>query len=168
MKIEKNKVVTLTYTLKADNADGAVIQEVKEDKPFVHLFGVGTLLPAFENNLAGLEVGDEFGFELASKDAYGENSEKDIVKLELSIFMNNGELDKELVQVGKYIPMQNNDGHVIEGKVLSIEDDGIVMDFNHPLSGQDLYFSGKILEVRDALDEELSHGHVHGPGGHDH
>jgi len=168
MKIEKNKVVTLTYTLKAGNAEGAVIQEVKEDKPFVHLFGVGSLLPAFENNLNGLVKGDEFGFELASKDAYGENSDQDIVKLEKSIFMNNGEMDTELVQVGKYIPMQNNDGHVIEGKVIAIEEDGIVMDFNHPLSGQDLYFSGKILDVREALDEELSHGHVHGPEGHQH
>ncbi len=168
MKIEKNKVVTLTYTLKAGNADGAVIQEVKEDKPFVHLFGVGSLLPAFENNLNGLTEGEEFGFELASKDAYGDGSDQDIVKLDKSIFMNNGEMDTELVQVGKYIPMQNNDGHVIEGKVIAIEEDGVVMDFNHPLSGQDLYFSGKILDVRDALEEELSHGHVHGPEGHQH
>ncbi len=168
MKIGKNKVVTLTYTLRADHAEGAVIQEVKEDKPFVHLFGAGNLLPAFEENLNGLVCGDEFGFGLDSKNAYGEASDEDIVKLDKSIFMNNGELDSELVQVGRYVPMQNDDGHVIEGKVLAVEEDGIVMDFNHPLAGKGLHFSGSILEVREALDEEITHGHVHGPEGHQH
>lgn len=168
MKIEKNRVVTLTYTLRANDAEGAVIQEVKEDKPFVHLFGVGSLLPAFEQNLDGLTAGEKFAFPLDSKDGYGSRNEQDIVKLDKSIFMNNGELDEELVQVGSYIPMQNQDGQVIEGKVVSVEEDGIVMDFNHPLAGQNLHFSGTILEVREAMDEELSHGHVHGPEGHDH
>lgn len=168
MKIEKNKVVSLTYTLRSNDAEGEVIQEVKEDRPFVHLFGVGNLLPAFEKNLTGLTTGDKFGFHLPVADAYGEVSEMDVVELSKEIFMVDGKLDSELLQIGKFIPMQNEDGHVIEGKVLSLTDTGVVMDFNHPLAGRDLHFSGLILEVREALEEELSHGHVHGTGGHQH
>jgi len=168
MKIEKNKVVSLTYILKNGNAQGEVIQEVNKERPFMHLFGVGGLLPAFEENISGLVVGDKFGFHLASKDAYGENRAEDVVELTKEIFMQDGKLDTELVQIGKYIPMKNDDGHVIEGKVVSLTDEGIVMDFNHPLAGKDLHFSGEILEVRDANDEEISHGHVHGEGGHHH
>jgi len=168
MKIEKNKVVSLIYILKNGNAQGEVIQEVSKEKPFVHLFGVGGLLPAFEENLSGLVVGDKFGFQLSSKDAYGENRAEDVVELTKEIFMQDGKLDTELVQIGKYIPMKNDDGHVIEGKVISITDEGVIMDFNHPLAGKDLHFSGEIIEVRDASKEEVSHGHVHGEGGHHH
>ncbi len=168
MKVEKNKVVSLTYTLRYDSADGEIVQEVKEDNPFVHLFGVGSLLPAFEDNLKGLELGGKFAFDLPHKEAYGEVSEADVVKLSKDIFMKDGKPDNELLQIGRLIPMRNDDGHVIEGKILSIEDDGVVMDFNHPLAGKDLHFSGEILEVRDANDEEVSHGHVHGEGGHQH
>ena len=82
--------------------------------------------------------------------------------------MQDGKLDTELLQIGKYIPMKNDDGHVIEGKVISINDKGVVMDFNHPLAGKDLHFSGEILDVRDANEEEITHGHVHGEGGHHH
>ena len=168
MKIEKNKVVSLTYTLRYDSAKGEIVQEVKEDRPFVHLFGIGSLLPAFEENLKGLDVGSEFGFHLPFKEAYGEIREDDVVKLSKDIFMKDGKLDTELLQIGRLIPMKNDDGHVIEGKILAIEDDGVVMDFNHPLAGKDLHFSGTILDVRNASDEEVSHGHVHGEGGHQH
>jgi FKBP-type peptidyl-prolyl cis-trans isomerase SlyD len=168
MKIEKNKVVSLTYTLRYDSAKGEIVQEVKEDKPFVHLFGVGSLLPAFEENLKDLEKGGKFAFHLPFKEAYGEIREDDVVKLSKDIFIKDGKLDTELLQIGRLIPMQNDDGHVIEGKILSIEEDGVVMDFNHPLAGKDLHFSGEILEVRNASEEEISHGHVHGAGGHQH
>jgi FKBP-type peptidyl-prolyl cis-trans isomerase SlyD len=168
MKIEKNKVVSLTYVLRTDNAEGEIMQEVNKDRPFVHLFGVGNLLPAFEKNLTGLSTGDEFGFHLPVADAYGNISEADVVELSKEIFMVEGKLDEELLQIGRYIPMQNEEGHVIEGKVLSLTDEGVLMDFNHPLAGKDLHFSGEILEVREASEEELTHGHVHGVGGHQH
>jgi len=64
--------------------------------------------------------------------------------------------------------MQDENGNPVEGRVLAIKDKTLVMDFNHPLAGQDLYFSGQIIEVREASAEELSHGHVHGNGGHHH
>jgi len=70
--------------------------------------------------------------------------------------------------VGNDIPMQNNEGQTLMGKVLEITDDKVKMDFNHPLAGLDLFFKGEILDVRKATAEEIEHGHVHGPEGHHH
>jgi FKBP-type peptidyl-prolyl cis-trans isomerase SlyD len=168
MKVGKNKVVTLTYELRLDSKDGDIIQTIEKERPFVHLFGVGTLLPAFEENLAGLSAGDEFGFHLPSDSAYGESSDEGIVELEKELFEIDGQFDEEMFALGKMVAMQDENGHPLDGRVLAIKDNTVVMDFNHPLAGQDLYFSGQILEVREASDEEMSHGHVHGNGGHHH
>ena len=88
--------------------------------------------------------------------------------VEKSIFEIDGIFDADLVEVGKVITMQDQNGRPMDGKVLEVKDDVVVMDFNHPLAGENLYFSGEIIEVRKASEEELSHGHVHGDGGHHH
>ena len=168
MNVAKNTVVTLTYTLRFDNAEGVVIQEVNADKPFVHLFGNGTLLPIFEKNLDGLAPGTEFAFGLTSKEGYGELTDTAIIELEKKIFEKDGKIDEELLKLGNMITMQDQEGRPIDGRVKEIKEDKVVMDFNHPLAGKDLYFSGKVLEVREATEEELSHKHVHGAGGHQH
>lgn len=168
MKVGKDMVVTLTYELRQNDENGELIQKVDEDRPFIHLFGAGSLIPAFEENLAGLGAGDEFGFFLDSENAYGETSEKAIIELEKSLFEIDGKIDEEIVSVGKMVAMQDENGNPLDGIVLEIKDKTVIMDFNHPLAGQNLYFSGKIMEVREALDEEISHGHVHGEGGHQH
>ena len=168
MKVGKNKVVTLTYTLRLDNNDGDIIQQVTEERPFVHLFGIGTLLPKFEENLDGLEAEGEFAFGLTPGDGYGEFTDDAIIELEKKIFERDGAIDEELLKIGNMITMQDQEGRPIDGRVLEVKDDKVVMDFNHPLAGKDLHFSGKVIEVREATEEEMSHGHVHGPGGHQH
>jgi FKBP-type peptidyl-prolyl cis-trans isomerase SlyD len=168
MKVSKDKVVTLTYELRFNDEKGEVIQTVDEQRPFVHLFGVGTLLPAFEENLAGLSSNDEFGFHLKAEEAYGGTQEEAIIALDKSMFEIDGKIDEEMVAVGRILAMQDEDGRPVNGKVLAIQDDKVIMDFNHPLAGADLYFSGKVLDVREATEEETSHGHVHGEGGHHH
>ena len=168
MKVGKNKVVTLTYVLRYDNENGEVIQEVTESKPFVHLFGAGTLLPAFEQNLNDLNTGDTFAFHLAADEAYGETSDKAIIELDKSIFEIDGQIDSEIVAVGKMVAMQDENGRPLDGKVLAIKEASVVMDFNHPLAGKNLYFTGEIKDVREATEEELTHGHVHGHGGVEH
>lgn len=168
MKIGKNKVVTLTYTLRVNDAQGEVIQKVDENKPFVHLFGAGSLLPAFEENLTGLETGSEFGFPLLVEEAYGNPSDEAILELDKKIFEIDGVIDESILSVGNMITMENQDGQPVEGRVLAIKEDLVIMDFNHPLAGENLYFSGEVLDVRDASVEESAHGHVHGAGGHHH
>lgn len=168
MEVSKNKVVTLTYKLQLNDENGEVIQTVDEQKPFVSLFGVGTLLPAFEKNMDGLNPNDEFSFKLTAEDGYGTPSDEMIVELEKKIFEIDGKVDDEMVAIGKTITMQDQNGNPLDGKVLALKDESVIMDFNHPLAGESLFFSGKIIDVRDATEEEMSHGHVHGAGGHHH
>lgn len=166
MKIGNDKVVTLTYTLRADNENGEIIQKVDNDRPFVHMFGNGTLLPAFEENLSGLAVGDKFGFPLTPDQGYGVVSEEAIIDLEKEIFVMDGKFNEELVAVGKVLTMQDQNGNPLEGLILEVGEKTVKMDFNHPLAGKNLHFSGEVLEVREASEEEKDHGHVHGPEGH--
>jgi FKBP-type peptidyl-prolyl cis-trans isomerase SlyD len=168
MKVGKNKVITMTYILSKDDVNGELVQEVAKDKPFVVLFGAGSLLPKFEENLEGLSIGDTFGFSLSSAEGYGEKTPEAIVDLDKQIFEFEGEIDEEFLKVGANIPMQNEEGHPLTGLVLEIGEDFVKMDFNHPLAGQTLYFTGEIVDVRKASEEELDHGHVHGHGGHHH
>ncbi len=168
MKITKDTVVSLTYILSENDVQGNLIQEVTKDKPFVVLFGAGTLLPKFENELEGLKVGDSYGFSVESKEGYGDFNPNAIVELDKDIFKVEGEIDNEMLQVGNSIPMQNDQGQPLNGVIKEIKEDKVVMDFNHPLAGVNLYFTGEILDVREASEEELSHGHVHGEGGVQH
>ena len=168
MKVGNNKVVTMTYTLHFNDENGEVIQKVDESRPFVQMFGVGALLPAFESNLAGMGKGDTFGFHLDAGEAYGNPSEEAILELEKKIFEIDGKIDSEMIAEGKMVTMQDQHGNPIDGKVMAIKENSVIMDFNHPLAGENLYFEGRIIDVRDASDEELSHGHAHGPEGHHH
>lgn len=168
MVIEKNKVVSLLYELRVGSAAGELVEKVDPAEPFAFLFGAGGLLPEFELNLKGKKTGDKFEFGIKSKNAYGEVSLEAIVDIPKSAFMVNGELATEMLQVGKVIPMRDEQGHPLHGKVLAVEIDKVKMDFNHPMAGKDLHFTGEIVEVRNATADEVSHGHVHGPGGHHH
>jgi FKBP-type peptidyl-prolyl cis-trans isomerase SlyD len=168
MKIANNTVVSMAYTLLEKDENGAIIQDVKKDKPFVFIYGSGFLLPKFEENIAGLGAGDELGFALTSEEAYGPRREDAYMDLDKQIFEVDGKIDEKLLQVGNDIPMQNNEGQTLMGKVLEISEDKVKMDFNHPLAGADLFFKIAIIDVREATEEELEHGHVHGPEGHDH
>ena len=167
MEIGNNKVVTITYKLQESDADGQMVQEVDEKEPFVFLFGGQQVLPDFETNLDGKSKGDEFEFGINSDDSYGPVNEEAIVNLPINIFMQDGKL-VDAVQVGAFVPMNDQDGNPMQGLVMEIGTETVKMDFNHPMAGIDLHFSGKVLDVREATAEEIDHGHPHGPGGHRH
>ncbi|MFQ5446163.1 MAG: peptidylprolyl isomerase [Saprospiraceae bacterium] len=168
MIIEANKVVSLHYRLQKDDSNGELVEETFGSDPLTFLFGAGQMIPDFENNLAGKKAGDEFAFGIESKNAYGEFNPEAVVVLPMSTFMVDGKLAEEFLQVGKTIPMSDQNGNRMNGVVKEVKEDGVQIDFNHPMAGQDLYFTGKIESLRAATAEELEHGHVHGPGGHDH
>jgi FKBP-type peptidyl-prolyl cis-trans isomerase SlyD len=168
MKITKNKVVSMTYVLSENDVNGNLIQEVTKDNPFVILMGVGALLPKFESELEGLKTGDSYGFAVESKDGYGSYNPDAVLELDKKIFEVEGKIEDDLLKIGNAIPMQNNQGQALSGIVKEIKEDKVLMDFNHPLADVNLFFTGEILDVRDATKEELEHGHVHGPGGHHH
>ncbi len=168
MQISKNKVVSLSYILKQNDVEGELIEQTKDNDPLVFLYGVGQMLPKFEENLANLQVGDTFSFGIKSVDAYGEFDQDAIIDLDKSIFMIDGKIDNDLLKIGNVIPMRDDQGHMLQGVVESVSNDTVRMDFNHPMAGKNLHFTGKIIEVRDASAEELSHGHAHGDGCHHH
>ena len=164
MIIAKNKVVSLIYELRANSSNGEVVESLNESNPLSFIFGSGSLLPKFESNIDGLNVGDGFDFELKCNDAYGAVVNEAIVDIPKNVFLVDGELDTELIQIGNSIPMMDSEGNRLSGVVLSIADETIKMDFNHPLAGEDLFFKGKVVEIREATEEELTHGHLHSEG----
>jgi FKBP-type peptidyl-prolyl cis-trans isomerase SlyD len=168
MAVGENKVVSMTYTLREESATGQMIQKVTEDRPFVYLFGIGGLLPSFKANLEGLNAGDDFSFVLKKDEAYGLPSDENIIRLDKKVFEIDGVFDEDAIKVGEIIPMEDEQGYPLSGKILEVDDTNVLVDFNHPLAGLDLHFEGRILDVRDATREELAHGHAHGAHGHHH
>jgi len=168
MQINKNTVVSLSYVLRQDNANGEIIEETRATDPLVFLYGNGQMLPKFEEHLSTLSSGNSFEFTLSSEDAYGDIDPDAIIDLEKNIFQIDGKIDEDMLTIGNVIPMRDDQGNMLQGVVASVSDDSVRMDFNHPMAGNVLHFTGKVLEVRDATAEELNHGHVHGEGGHHH
>lgn len=168
MTISKNTVVSLHYKLQEESATGELIEETFGSDPLVFLFGNGQMIPEFENQLEGKKVGDSFGFNINSEDAYGDYDPEAVVSIPKNTFEVDGQLDESLLQEGKIIPMRDPDGNQLLGTIMEIQNEEVVMDFNHPMAGVDLYFTVSIEEVRNATPAEIEHGHVHGPGGHNH
>jgi len=166
MRVEKNTVVALSYTLYKDNEKGEVIEVCNPEQPLEFIFASGNLLPKFEENIANLEVGDDFNFALSPNDAYGEHIDDAVVDVSMEIFTVNGKLQKDLLYEGSKIPMRDNQGNPLTGVVVKVDESNnvVVMDFNHPLAGVTLFFSGKIEAIRKATEEELTQG-LHRCGG---
>lgn len=156
MKIGKNKMVSLTYDLHYDDVEGDLIEQATSEKPLSFVFGAGLMLPKFESLLEGIEAGNPFEISLADVDAYGELDENAIVDLPKHLFIIDGEFDSEIVAIGNTVPMMSTSGQRLNGLVMDITDDIVKMDFNHPLAGENLFFKGQILEVREATDEEIA------------
>ncbi len=161
MEITKDKVVSVAYELRKDSEQGNVVEKVNQEQPLTFLYGNGNLLPKFEENLSGLKIGDSFSFLLPSDDAYGPVLENAIVHVPKNIFEIDGKIDENILQTGNMVPMMDKDGRRLNGKILEIEDEVVKMDFNHPMAGSDLHFTGEVTEIREATEEELSHGHAH-------
>lgn len=165
MIAEKNNVISIVYELRSGSKEGDIVEALTPDNPLTFIFGTGGLLPKFEENLSGLKTGDSFEFLLNSEDAYGPVVESAVVNVPKSIFMVEGKIDENLLKVNNMVPMMDAEGRRMNGKILSIDEEAVQMDFNHPMAGNDLSFKGQVTEIREATEEELSHGHTHGEGG---
>jgi FKBP-type peptidyl-prolyl cis-trans isomerase SlyD len=156
MKIENNKLVSVKYELREGNDNGRILETVEESKPLSFIFGTGRLLPSFESNLGSLSQGDEFGFLLNAVDAYGERREEMIINVPVSVFETDGKVDENICYVGNVVPMMDTSGNPLEGTINEISDTFVKMDFNHPMAGADLWFTGSVLEVREPSADELA------------
>jgi FKBP-type peptidyl-prolyl cis-trans isomerase SlyD len=163
----KNKVITVHYNLYKDTAEGEMIESTEGKEPLMFLTGLGQMIPDFENEVKDLNVGDKFSFGIKSENAYGKRTDEAIIELPQDMFMKEGKLVEE-VAVGNVLPLEDQNGHVHPAKIVSINEETVTADVNHPLADQDLHFTGSVTDAREATAEELDHGHVHGPGGHEH
>ena len=160
MQIGKNRVVTLNYTLRDEQ--GTVIDTSTGRAPLAYLHGKGNIIPGLEEALDGKAAGDTLDVTVAPERAYGLRDERLVQIVPRGKF---GEV--EGLQPGMQVRANGPQGPRIV-TVVRVDPDFVTVDGNHPLAGRTLHFAVEVAEVRKATHEEVSHGHVHGPGGHHH
>jgi FKBP-type peptidyl-prolyl cis-trans isomerase SlyD len=162
MQITKDKVVTLHYDLFNAETNELLESSREEDQPRIYLHGHGGIIAGLEQALAGKQAGDSTSTTLTAKDAYGERQENAVQRLSMKYFKRYGKL-----KVGMQVPLEVENGYRIV-TIVKVGLKSVDIDPNHPLAGLPLRFELNVVDVRDASAEEISHGHVHGEGGHHH
>jgi FKBP-type peptidyl-prolyl cis-trans isomerase SlyD len=160
MNIEDKKVVTFHYTLCDEH--GEQLESSREGEPMTYLHGTGNIIPGLEKALAGKVAGDTFEVNVEPAEAYGERNEKGVQRIPAKHFKQAGRL-----KPGQVVVLQTRQGPR-QLMVVKVGRFNVDVDTNHPMAGMSLTFDVEVTDVRDATDEEVSHGHVHGPGGIDH
>ena len=157
METVSNKYITVAYKLYTiEDGEKDFAEEATAEHPFQFISGLGMTLEAFEEQVANLNKGDHFDFTIPMAQAYGEYDDEHVIDLPRNIFEIDGKFDSERVVEGAIIPLMTNDGQRINGSVVEIKEDVVVMDMNHPMAGCDLNFIGEIVESRPATGEELA------------
>ena len=167
MENKPNKFISIAYKLYVGGeGEEELMEEATATQPFQFISGFGIALDAFEQNVASLEKGQEFDFKLSKEQAYGEYSAEHVLDLDREIFSINGHFDHEHIYPDAVIPLQNEEGNRFYGRVVSVGEEKVKVDLNHPLAGETLHFVGTILENRMATTEEINHliKHMTGDG----
>ena len=157
--VENGKVVGIAYTLK--NAEGEIIDQASHEDPFFYIAGEGHIVPGLENALSGLSIGTKKDVVVTPEEGYGEENPQLMMQVKRTQFPADADL-----QVGMQFQAHSPDGHGMVFTVAGLEGDEVMIDGNHPMAGETLYFEIEVLSVREATAEELEHGHAHGPEGH--
>jgi FKBP-type peptidyl-prolyl cis-trans isomerase SlyD len=156
VKISKNSVVSVHYTLKNQNND--VIDSSREGSPLVYIHGTGSMIPGFEMALNDKSQGEKLEFSVAPEYGYGEWDKSLVQSVAKNQFP-----DAAKIQVGAQFQAESDHGPLVV-TVKEVKENEIVIDGNHPLAGETLYFQVEVMELRAASADELQHGHVHGAG----
>ena len=159
MNAIKDKAVTISY--KMTNDDGVVLDDTR-DSDLIYLHGHENILPALEKAIDGLKAGDEFSFTLEPKDGFGEKDES------LIISVGKEQFESANIQPGMQFQTLDQNENVVIATIVEVKENEVVVDENHPLAGMSLKFEGAVKEVRDATEEEISHGHIHSGNDHHH
>lgn len=160
MQIAENCVVSIYYEL--TNDAGEVLDASAEGEPLTYLHGAHNIIPGLENQLAGKSAGDKLKVTVQPDEGYGEHSPNLVQEVPRSAFPEPDELE-----AGMRFNAQSESG-MMSVVISAVGPETVTVDANHPLAGQVLHFDVTIADVRAASEEELAHGHVHGPHGHHH
>ena len=157
MKIAAQTVVDAEYELyvNGENDTPELMEKATPERPLNFIYGVGMMLPKFEEHLANMEEGDSFDFTINHTEAYGEYEDEAVIDLDRSVFEVNGKLDAEMVFAGNVVPLMDSEGNRVQAQIVSVDDKHVRVDLNHPLAGEDLHFKGKVLNVREATQGEI-------------
>jgi FKBP-type peptidyl-prolyl cis-trans isomerase SlyD len=163
MTIDNKQVVALNYILHTDgeNEEKVLVEKSDVENPLTFLYGVGMMIPKFEENIKGLTSGDKASFTILPAEGYGERNPDAVAQLPLEMFNESG-----VPPVGAILPLSDNQGNNFQAMVIEVTPEAVIADLNHPMAGKTLYFDVEIVEHREATEEELSHGHAHGIDGH--
>ena len=161
MSIKDNSAVSFQYSLADD--EGQQLDSSAGKEPLAYLHGAGNIIPGLENALTGKAVGDSMTVAVSAAEGYGEVQQELIQDVPRTSFQG-----VEQIEVGMQFEAQTGQGGTVPVTVTAVTDETVTVDGNHPLAGKNLNFDVSIEAVRDATAEELEHGHVHGPGGHEH
>jgi len=156
-KIENDSVVTLDYTLKVD---GGVVDTSEGAEPIEFIQGQGQIIPGLENELYGMAIGDSKDVVVPASQGYGEIDSDAYADIPKQEFPSNIPLEE-----GVALQLRDQEGNVLEAHIVEVGEKTVRLNFNHPLAGKELHFSVKVVGIREASNEEISHGHVHQ---HDH
>jgi FKBP-type peptidyl-prolyl cis-trans isomerase SlyD len=156
MQISKDKVASIHYTLR--DGDGNILDTSSGREPLTYMQGAGNLIAGMEEGLEGKSTGDKFKLKVSPEKGYGVKDDNLVQKVPRAAFGDQ--------KIEKGMQFQTNKGQVVTVTETGLE--SITVDGNHPLAGMELHFDVEVTEVRTATPEEISHGHVHGPGGHHH
>ncbi len=160
MSIKANAVVAIHYAVKDE--EGAQLDSSEGKEPLTYLHGANNIIPGLEKALEGKAEGDQVEVTVAPEEGYGEHREELVEAVPREAF---GDVDQ--LEPGMRFQAQTDKGPV-SVVVTDVQEDTVTVDGNHPLAGKSLNFSVKVDSVRDATEEEISHGHVHGPEGQEH
>jgi FKBP-type peptidyl-prolyl cis-trans isomerase SlyD len=160
LKVSKGLVVSLDYTLRLQEGD--VVDASAEQEPLEFLQGSNQIIPGLEQALYGMSIGEEAAVVVEPEQGYGQREPSAFQRVPLDSFPK--DIDLEL---GMGIELVASTGQPLLAFVTEIGDEDVLLDFNHPLAGETLYFDVRIADLRQATPEELEHGHAHGHG-HEH
>jgi FKBP-type peptidyl-prolyl cis-trans isomerase SlyD len=153
LHVQDGQVVSLVYTLQVD---GEVIDSSEENEPLQFIQGEGHIIPGLEGALYEMGIGESKNLVIAPEDGYGEFNEEAFIEVPKDQFP-----PSVPIELGTELQVRNPEGDVLEARIDKIEEDSVRLDFNHPLAGKELHFDVKVIALRQATEEEISHGHVH-------
>ena len=157
MKISDSKFVTVTYDLYVgEGEERELMESATSEAPLEFVFGTNSMIKAFEDNLYGLAEGDTFNFTISQDDAYGEYDDSRVLDLPIDIFEVDGKIDEDMLFEGNTLPMMDAEGNRLMGSIITITEESITMDFNHPLAGETLHFEGAVVGAREASAAEIA------------
>ena len=151
MRVKPGRVVLLDYMVKIGS--GRVVESSSAKGPIEYLHGAGQILPALEHALEGLREGEQAAFSIPPEEAYGERKDDNVISLPRTLFPIDVRLER-----GLCLYARASGGQSYPITVREVKGDMVMVDLNHPMAGERLFFEVRICGVRPAGNQEIFSG----------